>query len=72
MTLWDVGAERQTELRGPDALPLADYLSPRDPTMAAGDCRFSPVCDDAGEIMAECIVLRPWDDVVWFSHATST
>src|SRR4029079_388863 len=31
--------------------------------------RFSPVCDDAGEIMAECIVLRPWEDAVWFSHS---
>jgi len=69
-TLWDVGAERQTELRGPDALRLADYLSPRDLSgMAVGDCRFSPVCDDAGEIMAECIVLRPWEDAVWFSHS---
>ena len=29
VTLWDVGAERQCELRGPDALALADYLSPR-------------------------------------------
>ena len=38
VTLWDVGAERQTELRGPDALRLADYLSPRDLTgMAVGE-----------------------------------
>jgi aminomethyltransferase len=71
VTLWDVGAERQTELRGPDALELADYLSPRDLSgMAVGDCKFSPVCDDAGEIMGECIVLRPWEDVVWFSHSS--
>jgi glycine cleavage system aminomethyltransferase T len=69
VTLWDVGAERQTELRGRDALRLADHLSPRDLSgMRVGDCRFSPVCDDRGQIMADCIVLRPEPDVVWFSH----
>ena len=34
-----------------------------------GECRYTPVCDRAGAIMCECIVLRPWDDVVWFSHS---
>lgn len=69
VTLWDVGAERQTELRGPDALRLADYLSPRNLRgMKVGACRYTPVCDEAGEIMVECIVLQPWQDVVWFSH----
>jgi glycine cleavage system aminomethyltransferase T len=69
VTLWDVGAERQTELRGPDALRFADYLAPRDLSgLEVGDCRFSPVCDERGEIMADCIVLRPSPDVVWFSH----
>ena len=29
VTLWDVGAERQCELRGPEALALADHLAPR-------------------------------------------
>ena len=29
VTLWDVGAERQTELRGPDALRLAEYFDTR-------------------------------------------
>jgi aminomethyltransferase len=69
VTLWDVGAERQCELRGPDAVRFADYLSPRRlDDLAVGGCRFTPVCDDAGEIMADCVVLRPWADVVWFSH----
>jgi glycine cleavage system aminomethyltransferase T len=69
VTLWDVGAERQAELRGPDALAFADYLSPRRlDDLPVGGCRFTPVCDEAGEIMADCIVLRPWGNVVWFSH----
>ena len=46
VTLWDVGAERQAQLRGPDALSFADYLSPRDLLdLAVGRCRFTPVCD---------------------------
>jgi glycine cleavage system aminomethyltransferase T len=69
VSLWDVGAERQTELRGPDALSLADYLCARDLSgLAVGGCRYSVVCDDAGGVMAECIVLRPFEDVVWISH----
>ncbi len=69
VTLWDVGAERQTELRGPDALRFANYLAPRDLSgLEVGTCKFSPVCDQRGEIMADCIVLRPAEDVVWFSH----
>jgi glycine cleavage system aminomethyltransferase T len=69
VTLWDVGAERQCELRGPDAVRFADYLSPRRlDDLPVGGCRFTPVCDEDGQIMADCVVLRPWDDVVWFSH----
>ena len=70
VTLWDVGAERQAQLRGPDALSFADYLSPRDLLdLDVGRCRFTPVCDPQGEIMADCIVLRPFEDTVWYSHS---
>jgi glycine cleavage system aminomethyltransferase T len=67
--LWDVGAERQTELRGPDAVAFANFLCTRDMrALAVGQCRFTMVCDDGGRIMTEPIVLRPWEDVVWISH----
>jgi glycine cleavage system aminomethyltransferase T len=70
VTLWDVGAERQAQLRGPDALSFADYLSPRDLLdLAVGRCRYTPVCDPRGEIMADCIVLRPFEETVWYSHS---
>lgn len=70
VTLWDVGAERQTELRGPDALALADHLCPRDLSgLAVGDCRYAPLCDESGQILADCIVLRPFVDTVWISHS---
>jgi aminomethyltransferase len=70
VTLWDVGAERQAELRGPGALAFADYLSPRDLTdLAVGRCRFTPVLDPRGQVMCDSIVLRPFEDVVWYSHS---
>jgi glycine cleavage system aminomethyltransferase T len=69
VTLWDVGAQRQTELRGPDALRLADYLCTRDlRDLAVGRCRYTMVCDEDGRIMTEPIVLRPAADLVWISH----
>jgi glycine cleavage system aminomethyltransferase T len=70
VTLWDVGAERQAQLRGADALSFADYLSPRNLLdLAVGRCRFTPVCDPRGQVMADCIVLRPFEDTVWYSHS---
>jgi glycine cleavage system aminomethyltransferase T len=70
VTLWDVGAERQCELRGPDALVFADYLSPRNlRDLDVGRSRFSPVLDQHGRVMCDCIVLRPFEDVVWYSHS---
>jgi glycine cleavage system aminomethyltransferase T len=69
VVMWDVGAERQTQLRGPDALALANRLCTRDlRALEVGRCRFTMVCDEAGTIMTEPIVLRPWEDTVWISH----
>ncbi|HWH25639.1 MAG TPA: glycine cleavage T C-terminal barrel domain-containing protein [Pseudolysinimonas sp.] len=70
VTLWDVGAERQAEFRGPDALKFADYLAPRNLLdLPVGGCKYSPICDQNGKIMSEVIILRPFEDVVWFSHS---
>jgi len=69
VTLWDVGCERQTELRGPDALRLAQYLTTRDLSgFEAGMCRYTIACDPEGEIICDPVLLRPWDDVIWLSH----
>jgi aminomethyltransferase len=69
VTLWDVGCERQTELRGPDALRFADYLVARDLSrLEVGQCRYAHVCDPEGRIICDPVILRPWPDVVWLSH----
>lgn len=68
-TLWDVGCERQTELRGPDALRFAQYLTTRDLSgLETGMCRYTVACDPDGAIICDPVLLRPWDDVIWLSH----
>jgi aminomethyltransferase len=71
VTLWDVGCERQTEIRGPDALRFADYLTTRPASkLKTGDCRYTLACDPEGRILCDPVALRPWDDVVWLSHGS--
>jgi len=72
VTLWDVGLERQTQLKGPDAFAFLDYLCCRDmSTMAVGDCRYGLVCDEHGKLMSDPVVLRPWEDTIWLSHGST-
>jgi len=69
VTMWDVACERQTELRGPDALKFAQYLTTRDlSAVKAGDCKYTLVCDPEGLILCDPVLLNPWEDVVWLSH----
>lgn len=71
VTLWDVGLERQTQLKGPDAHALLDYLCCRDMSdMKVGDCRYSLVCDDHGKMMCDPVVLWPTEDTIWLSHGS--
>lgn len=70
VTLWDVGVERQIELTGPDALPFADLLTPRDlSTLEVGQCRYVLLTDREGGIVNNPILLRPDEDRVWLSVA---
>ena len=71
VALWDVGPERQTELRGPGARALADLLTTRRLSdLEVGRCRYTVCCDDAGQIICDPVLLLPWHDVVWLSHGT--
>ena len=72
VTLWDVALERQTQLTGPDAVAFLDYLCCRDmSTMKPGDCRYAIVCDETGQVLADPVVLHPWEDTVWLSHGNT-
>jgi aminomethyltransferase len=69
VTLWDVGLERQTQIKGPDAKRFVDYLCCRDMSkMKVGDCRYTILADESGLIMSDPVTLFVDDDTIWLSH----
>ncbi|MDH3228318.1 MAG: dimethylsulfoniopropionate demethylase [Alphaproteobacteria bacterium] len=70
--LWDVGGERQVELRGTDAARLAQLMTPRDLSSAAiGQCLYAPLVDAGGFMVNDPVVLRLAADRFWLSIADS-
>lgn len=69
---WDVGVERQVQLKGPDAGKLAQILSPRDlSNCKIGQGKYIPLCNHQGVIINDPILLKLADDLYWFSIADS-
>jgi glycine cleavage system aminomethyltransferase T/ketosteroid isomerase-like protein len=69
VTLWDVGLERQTQIKGPDAQRFVDYLCCRDmSTMKVGDCRYTILTDEQGLVMSDPVTLFVDSDTIWLSH----
>ena len=47
--LWDVGVERQVEIKGPDASRLAQYITPRNiKKCEVGQAMYAPLLDFDG------------------------
>lgn len=69
---WDVGCERQVQLKGPDARHLAQILSPRDLSgCQVGQGKYIPMCNHQGVLINDPILLKLDDDLYWFSIADS-
>lgn len=69
---WDVGVERQVQLKGPDAGRLAQILSPRDlSTCKVGQGKYVPLCNHRGTIINDPILLKLAEDLYWLSIADS-
>lgn len=69
---WDVAAERQIQLKGPDAAALAQALCPRDLTKCKmGQGKYVAVCDHAGTILNDPILLKRDEETYWLSIADS-
>src|SRR3989304_4587529 len=59
VTLWDVSVERQVEITGPDAFAFTNLLTPRDlAKCAVGQGKYVVVCDDAGGIINDPVLMR--------------
>jgi aminomethyltransferase len=68
VTLWDVSVERQVEITGPDAFKFTDYLTPRDLSkVKVGQCRYVAICDEAGGIISDPVLLRLAENEFWLS-----
>lgn len=72
VSLWDVAVERQIELQGRDAAALAQILCPRDLTnCAVGQGKYVALCNHAGTIINDPILLKLSDQRYWLSIADS-
>jgi glycine cleavage system aminomethyltransferase T len=72
VTLWDVAAERQVEISGPDAERFVDILVPRNlDSCGVGQCRYVVVTDQDGYILNDPVLNRLEDNRYWLSAADS-
>ncbi len=70
--LWDVAAQRQVEVVGPDAARLVQLMTPRDISGATvGRCLYTPLVDRAGGVVNDPVVLKLADDRFWISIGDS-
>lgn len=69
---WDVGVERQVQLKGKDAGRLAQILAARDISKCKyGQGKYVPICNHRGTIINDPILLKHADDLYWLSIADS-
>jgi aminomethyltransferase len=72
VAVWDVAVERQVAVKGPDAIELAKYLTPRNlDGLITGQGKYVPICKHDGSIINDPVLLKIADDEVWFSIADS-
>ena len=68
VTLWDVSAERQIEISGPDAEAFTQLLTPRDiASCPIGRGRYVIFLDDDAGIVNDAVLLRLAQDRFWLS-----
>ena len=66
--LWDVGVERQVQIKGPDAESLAQFLTPRNiKNCSIGQAMYAPLTDFKGNLINDPVMLRVDEDCYWFS-----
>ncbi len=72
VSMWDVAVERQVQLKGRDAARLAQILAPRDMSKCVeGQGKYVALCNHAGTLINDPIVLKRAPDLFWLSIADS-
>lgn len=70
--VWDVGCERQVEVRGREATRLLQMLTPRDlRPMLPGRCYYTPMVDETGGMLNDPVTVKLAEDRYWVSIADS-
>ncbi|MFK7892937.1 MAG: dimethylsulfoniopropionate demethylase [Granulosicoccus sp.] len=70
--VWDVGAERQVSIKGPDADRLVQWMTPRNISKVALDqCAYLPLADEHGKLVNDPVGIRLAEDHWWLSVADS-
>lgn len=70
--VWDVSAERQVELLGPDAGKLAQLMTPRDLSkIELLQGKYAPICTAQGYIINDPIMIKLEEQKWWVSIADS-
>ena len=72
VTLWNVAVERQIQVKGPDAEAFVNHVVTRDATrIAPMHAKYVILCNEAGGVLNDPVLLRPAQDEFWFSLADS-
>lgn len=70
--VWDVGAERQVSIAGPDADRLVQWMTPRDISNVSHDrCVYLPIVDERGRLLNDPVGLRVGESHWWLSISDS-
>jgi glycine cleavage system aminomethyltransferase T len=72
VTLWNVAVERQIQVIGPDAEDFVNHVITRDATkISPMRARYVILCNEAGGILNDPVLLRLSPDEFWFSVSDS-
>lgn len=68
VTLWDVSCQRQIVIRGPDARPFMELLTPRDLSACPSHrCLYVVLTDNDGGIVNDAVVMHVRENEFWLS-----
>ena len=68
VTLWDVSCQRQIVIRGPDARPFMELLTPRDLSNCPSHrCLYVILTDEDGGVINDAVLMHMHEDEFWLS-----
>ena len=72
VTMWNVAVERQIQVKGPDAERFVNYVVTRNVTrIAPMHGKYVILCNEAGGVLNDPVLLRVAEDEFWFSLSDS-